>query len=225
MTIDPAFAAIPSRLHLHILDICGVNRHNPYMKALEPQLHNRFAVVHSIQGHAALCSTLDPYKFINPGFAASVIRQLNENLAEGAVAVKIWQNIGMDLKNAKGQFVMPDYPAFEPIYRDIAAHDKTLIAHVAEPTSLWQPPNPASPDHSYYMTHPECYMYRYPYAMSKAILALRDHLLAENPPLRVVGAPLGRFTRRRYGSSDQHRDEGVPCGPGVSHTNATCHNS
>ena len=140
--------------------------------------------------------------------------------------MKIWKNIGMELKIAKGQYVMPDDPVFEPIYRDIAAHDKTLIAHVADPTSLWQPPNPASPDYSYYMTHPEWYMYRHPHAMSKqAILALRDHLLAENPTLRVVGAPLDRFTGRGYGSSDQQRDEGVPCGPGVSHTNTTCHNS
>ena len=70
------------------------------------------------------------------------------------------------------------------------------------------------------------YMYRHPHAMSKqAILALRDHLLAENPTLRVVGAPLHRFTGRRYGSSDQQRDEGVSCGPGVSHTNTKGHNS
>jgi hypothetical protein len=49
---------------------------------------------------------------------------------------------------------MADDPTFEPIYRDIASRHRTLIAHLAEPDSCWQPPNPASPDDSYYKEHP-----------------------------------------------------------------------
>ncbi|MGH7867355.1 MAG: amidohydrolase family protein, partial [Candidatus Dormibacteraceae bacterium] len=81
---------------------------------------------------------------------------------------------------------------FEPIYKDIAAHNRTVIAHIAEPTSCWQPPNPASPDYDYYKEHPQEYAYLHPDWPSKAtILAARDHMLAENPKLRVVGAHLG----------------------------------
>jgi predicted TIM-barrel fold metal-dependent hydrolase len=87
---------------------------------------------------------------------------------------------------------MPDDPAFKPIYQFIAAHHRTVVAHIAEPDSCWQPPNPSSPDYSYYQQHPEEYAYAHPEWPSKAaILAARDHLLAENPQLRVVGAHLG----------------------------------
>jgi predicted TIM-barrel fold metal-dependent hydrolase len=148
--------------------------------------------VHQNHGHAWLCTTFDPYKVNNADFASQAVRQLNRNFAAGAVAVKIWKNVGMEIRRPDGKYIMPDDPVFAPIYRDIAAHHKTLIAHLAEPDSCWLPPNPDSPDYSYYNEHPEWYMYRHPERPKKAtILAARDHLLAEYPQLRVVGAHLG----------------------------------
>jgi len=98
----------------------------------------------------------------------------------------------MELKTPDGKYVMPDDPAFQPIYREIASEHKTLVAHLAEPTSCWQPPNPDSPDYDYYKENPEWYMYMHPERPGKeVILAARDHVLAENPTLRVVGAHLG----------------------------------
>jgi predicted TIM-barrel fold metal-dependent hydrolase len=192
---DPAVYAMLRRLHLHILTICVIDDHVPYMNGLEPQLHDALAVVHSSQGHAALCTTFNPYKFRDPGFTASVIRQINENFREGAIAVKIWKNIGMELRWPSGKYVMPDDPIFEPIYKDIAVHHRTLIAHLAEPDSCWESfaqMGSESPDYEYYKTHPFWHMYGKPNGPSKAeILAARDHLVAENPGLRVVGAHLG----------------------------------
>ncbi|HEY6271674.1 MAG TPA: amidohydrolase family protein [Terriglobales bacterium] len=189
---DPAFFILLQRLHLHILDICVVDRHSKFQAHLQPQLDAALGVVHSSGGQAALCTTFDPYPFSQPGFAAAVIRQINGNFEQGAIALKIWKNIGMELQDAKGNYVLPDNPVFSSIYQDIAAHHKTLIAHVADPDSLWNPPDPASPDYSYYMEHPEWYMYKKPHPASKeAILQARDHLLEENPNLRVVGAHLG----------------------------------
>lgn len=189
---DPSFQALLSRLHLHIVDILLVNDHDDYLKDLHPALDDVLTIVHADEGRVHLCTTFDPYKFNEPHFSENAIRQINENFLQGAVAVKIWKTLGMEVKNSKGQYVLPDDPALEPIYRDIAAHNKTLIAHLAEPDSCWQPPNPADVDYSYYQEHPEWYMYRHPDVPSKKqILEARDHLLHENPKLRVVGAHLG----------------------------------
>jgi predicted TIM-barrel fold metal-dependent hydrolase len=189
---DPAFYSMLEHLHLFIVDICVATDHDPHYKDLRQKISDALTVVRSSRGHATLCTTFNPYTFREPGFSAQSISQLNQDFAEGAVAVKVWKNIGMDLKNSQGHYVMPDDPVFAPIYHDIAAHHKTLIAHLAEPTSCWRPPDPASPDYEYYRQHPEWYMYLHPDHPSKeAILAARDHLLAENPTLRVVGAHLG----------------------------------
>ena len=186
------FIAMIEKLNLHTLDIAVDDDTDPYLKDLPKQISDGLHYVAASQGHSVFCTTFDPYVFQKPGFAQAVVRQLNRSFAHGTIAVKIWKNIGMQIKDAKGNYIMPDNPIFGPIYKDIAAHNKTLIAHVADPNSCWQPPNPASPDYNYYKNNPQWYMYNNPHAPSKeAILKARDRMVAENPNLRVVGAHLG----------------------------------
>ncbi len=194
-TSNPDLFAMLDRLNLHILDIVIVVDNDKTHATWTNFFRVRKAawgVVHNSAGHASLCTTFDPYKFNQPDFSKNAVREINRDFAQGAVAVKIWKNIGMEIKDAKGNYILPDNPVFGPIYKDIAAHHKTLIAHVADPNTIWEPPNPTSPDYSYYMEHPEWYMYNKHHAASKErILLARDHLLEENPNLRVVGAHLG----------------------------------
>ncbi|HEY3625092.1 MAG TPA: amidohydrolase family protein [Terracidiphilus sp.] len=189
---DPAFLAMLKKLNLHILDILVVDDMEPGHSDLAKQRREALAVVHASDGHASLCTSFDPFSFSRPDYAQNAIHGLDDDFANGAVAVKIWKNVGMEIKDAEGRYLMPDDPVFAPILKDIAAHHKTLVAHVADPDSAWQPPNPASPDYEYYRDHPRSYMYGKTGVPAKAdILAARDHILEKNPDLRVVGAHLG----------------------------------
>jgi predicted TIM-barrel fold metal-dependent hydrolase len=189
---DPELNTLIERLNLRTVNICVIDDRDPDFKALEPQRTEVLKVRQSTRGRAAFCTTFSPYAFEERGFRTSAIRQLNQDFADGAVAVKIYKVMGMEMKDHAGKWVMADNAAFEPIYRDIAAHHRTVIAHLAEPDSCWQPPNPANPDYSYYKEHPGEYAYAHPEWPSKgAILKARDHVVAENPKLRVVGAHLG----------------------------------
>jgi predicted TIM-barrel fold metal-dependent hydrolase len=189
---DPELNALIERLNLRAVNICVIDDRDPDFKGLEPQRTEVLKVRQSTRGRVAFCTTFRPYAFEEPGFSARAIRQLNGDFAQGAVAVKIYKVMGMEMKSKAGKWVMADDPAFEPIYRDIALHHRTLIAHLAEPDSCWQPPNAANPDYSYYKEHPGEYAYAHPEWPSKgAILAARDHLVTANPTLRVVGAHLG----------------------------------
>ncbi len=200
----PAFLGMLERLHMHVLDILVVNDTNPYRSSTEPQKQDALKFVVSSMGHAQLCTTFNPFQFNNANFPKEAIDALNQDFARGAVAVKIWKNVGMELKNASGQYVMPDDPLFEPIYEDIAAHHKTLIAHLAEPDAAWGSQDPTAPYAEYYKANPEWDMTKRPGAPpKKAILQARDHFLAMNPDLRVVGAHLG--------SMEDHLDQIDTC--------------
>ena len=189
---DPAFYAMLKRVNMHILNIILVDDHDPYRKELNRERQDAEAVVRASRAHIKLCTTFDPFRFNDADFSSTAIAGLNRDFANGAVAVKIWKNIGMELKDKNGGYVFADDPKFEPIYRDIASHDRTLIAHQAEPDEAWGPPNPSGLDYPYYKEHPTWYMYAKPGVPSKKqILDARDHLLAQNPKLRVVGAHLG----------------------------------
>lgn len=188
----PALYAMLKRLNLHTLDITLVDDFDPELKDLPKERKDAWTVVHHSDGYIAMCSTFDPFKYSEPNFARNANRIIDEDFSHGAVAVKIWKNVGMEIKDAKGSYIMPDNPVFEPIFKNIAAHNKTLVAHLADPNTIWEAPNPDSADYGYYMQHPELYMYTKHGAPSKAsILAARDHVLEANPNLRMVGAHLG----------------------------------
>jgi predicted TIM-barrel fold metal-dependent hydrolase len=138
-----------------------------------------------------VCTSFDPFRINDPNFSGAAIARLNESFRRGATAVKLWKNVGMEIKDTHGHYVLPDQPALEPLYQNIAAMHKTLLTHVADPDTAWEPLG-KQPDAQYYSEHPEWYLFGVPGAPSKAeILQARDHVLAENPDLHVVGAHLG----------------------------------
>jgi predicted TIM-barrel fold metal-dependent hydrolase len=193
---DPAFQAMLERLNLKLLNVLVMDDTLPYRKELRPQIDDARTLVRVSRGHVALCTTFDPYKFDSPSFDADAIKQIDQGFTEGAVAVKIWKNIGMEIKDRNGKFIMADDPKFDPIYKDIAAHGKTLLSHQAEPDVAWGPPDPSDPVWSYYQENPQWYVGdRRGFPSKQTILDARDHVLANNPKLRMVGVHLGSMER------------------------------
>jgi predicted TIM-barrel fold metal-dependent hydrolase len=204
---DPAFRKMLERLNLKVMDILVMDDTNPKRKQLQPEIEDAQALVRSNGGHVALCTTFDPYKLGSASFAADAINQLDRDFAQGAVAVKIWKNIGMEIKDNNGQYIMADDPRFAPIYKDIASHGKTLMTHQAEPDVAWGPPDAADPSWSYYQENPQWYVANRPgFPSKKTILDARDHVLADNPTLRMVGVHLGSM-ERDLGNIASHLDK------------------
>jgi predicted TIM-barrel fold metal-dependent hydrolase len=196
----PEFVGMLERLRMHVLDILYVDDTSPYRASLEPQKQDALKFVDSSMGHAQLCTTFDPFRFNNADFSIRAIAALNQDFSRGMVAAKIWKNIGMEIQNPAGHYVMPDDPRFEPIYRDIAAHNKTLIIHSAAVDAEWETRDPRSAQARYFAENPQWNMSaKLGAPAKKAILQARDHLLAMNPDLRVVGA--------HFGSMEDHLDE------------------
>ncbi len=159
---DPRFGELMRRLDLRALNICVIDDRDPFYKDFEQQRADVLKVRRTTGGRAAFCTTFSPYDFEKPGFAQRAIRQLEADFANEAIAVKIYKVMGMEMKSKAGKYVMPDDPAFEPVYQAIAAHHRTVVAHIAEPDSCWAPPNPSSPDYGYYKDHPGEYAYAHP---------------------------------------------------------------
>ncbi len=186
------FFEMLNRLDLRIVNICVVDKHDRGYEEAEPQHAKALEVFHRSNGRAAWCSTFDPQDWESAGFAQRAIAQLDKTFEDGAVAVKIYKSIGMELKSRTGKYLMPDDPVFDPIFSALEARNKTLYAHIAEPSSAWRPLDPASPDYKYYKNNPAWHMFRFPDRPSKqAVLAARDHMLKRHPKLRVVGCHLG----------------------------------
>ncbi len=192
----PQFQDMLAKLNLKVLDILVSDDTLPYRKQLQPQIDDALALVRADRDHIALCTTFDPYKFDSPTFTQDSINQINRDFDQGAIAVKIWKNIGMEIKDKSGKYIMADDPKFEPIYADIAAHGKTLLTHQAEPDVAWGPPDPNDPSWSYYQENPQWYLGdKKGFPSKPTILTARDHVVERNPKLRIVGVHLGSMEK------------------------------
>jgi predicted TIM-barrel fold metal-dependent hydrolase len=137
-------------------------------------------------------TTFDLRNWKDPGFADAATGWLRTAFADGAVGVKIWKEVGLELKRDDGRFLMPDDPLFDPVYAFIAREQKTLIAHLAEPIDAWLPLDPKSPHYQYYSANPKWHLHGKPgYPAHAEIIAARDRILEKHPTLVVVGAHLG----------------------------------
>jgi predicted TIM-barrel fold metal-dependent hydrolase len=140
----------------------------------------------------AWCTAFDLPRFDDPHYADRVIEGLAADIAAGAVACKIWKNIGMEVRHPDGAFFMVDDPLLDPILDYLQDQGLTLLTHIGEPLACWLPLDPANPHYGYYSAHPQWHMLgRSDFPPHADLIAARDRMVSRHPGLRVVGAHLG----------------------------------
>jgi predicted TIM-barrel fold metal-dependent hydrolase len=159
----------------------------PLQASVMRQLHSRdpgrfhFATSFSMKG------------FGTPGWTERTNRWLDSQFAAGAIAVKVWKNIGMSATDAQGRRVFLDDPRFDGVMRHIQDRGIPLIAHQGEPRNCWLPLDQMTTenDRNYFKNHPNFYMYLHPDQPSyETLMVHRDNFVAHHPNLAFDGAHL-----------------------------------
>ena len=141
----------------------------------------------------AFLGTFSVDSFGKAGFTEGTIARIENCMKAGASGIKIWKNIGMELKDSAGRYVMVDDPAFEPVFNYLEGNGIPLLAHLGEPRNCWLPENKMTVDNDrrYYKNHPKYHMYLHPEEPSyEDQINARDNLLKKHPNLSFTGAHL-----------------------------------
>ncbi len=126
-----------------------------------------------------------------PGYGKRAAARLAEDVKNGAQGLKIFKNLGMDLKYRDGRRVKVDEPELAPIWEKCAELGIPVLIHIAEPGVFFEPidrfnerwlelkqfPNRARP--------PE----KYP--TFEALMTERNNLFAKHPKTNFIVAHLG----------------------------------
>ncbi len=138
-------------------------------------------------------ATFEIANWQSPEWVDVAIAQIKKGVENGAIAIKIWKSVGMELKDKNGQFVMLDHPRFQPLLDYLVAHNIPLLAHLGEPKNCWLPLDQMTvdTDRAYFEAHPEYHMFLHPACPSYSKqMEARDHVLMKNPALIFIGAHL-----------------------------------
>ena len=139
-------------------------------------------------------ATFSLHGWDEPGWADLSLAWLDSCFEAGAVAVKVWKNIGMEFRDQNGELVMIDDPGFDPIFNALANRRIPLIGHLGEPKNCWLPIEAMTTnnDKSYFKNNPRYHMYKHPDMPSyDDQIAARDEMLKKHPDLIFIGCHLG----------------------------------
>jgi predicted TIM-barrel fold metal-dependent hydrolase len=141
----------------------------------------------------AIASSFPMAGWDEPTWQEDTATYLDSTFEMGAVAVKVWKDIGMEVRDKSGNFVMIDDPQFDPIFDHLAEHDIRLIGHLGEPKNCWLPLEEMTVknDQAYFRSHPEYHMYLHPeFPSYMDQMNARDRMLEKHRHLPFMGAHL-----------------------------------
>ncbi len=154
----PVVTAMLQRINLRVVNISnpGTDGHLDFMHRFNAALVKRHPDIFSF------ASTFDLTTRDQPDYGGRVAKALDETFAQGAVMVKIWKEVGLELRRPDGAFLLPDDAILDPVYAHLAARRKPLLAHLAEPREAWLPLDPKGVHYGYYSRNPQWHLYGKP---------------------------------------------------------------
>lgn len=172
-------------------ELLTINVDYPVFPSIADQRTAALALAKADPARLHWAATFSMDGFGTPQWRSSVGQAIDAAANEGALAVKIWKNVGMIEKDAQGRLVMLDHPALAPVAEHVRARGLALIGHQGEPHNCWLPLEQMTTDNDreYFANHPQYHMYLHPDEPSyEDHMAVRDRFVAAHPRLRFVGA-------------------------------------
>lgn len=99
------------------------------LKALRGDTPNRFLVF----------ANLDFRGIDDPDWGARAAEQLARDVAAGASGLKIFKNLGMDVRLADGSRLATDDPRLDPVWSQAGELGIPVLIHTGDPAPFWEP--------------------------------------------------------------------------------------
>lgn len=86
-----------------------------------------------------LFTNLDFNNVDQPGWATRTVRQLEEDVRNGAQGLKVFKGLGLSNKDSKGNRVAVDDPRLDPVWAKCGELGIPVLIHSADPKPFWEP--------------------------------------------------------------------------------------
>ena len=185
----PAYVKMLRRNNIKNINICTTGT-DPDMVKMQQELAEKMQA--SYPDCFRFASTFELTGLGQESYSEKTYHWLTSCVESGAIMFKIWKEVGMEIKDEKGNFIMPDNEMFDPVYRRMGQLGQPLMGHLAEPIEAWRPLDPEAAHYNYYKNHPEWHFYNKEGVPSwEEIIEARDNVLKKHRSLTFIGAHLG----------------------------------
>lgn len=180
--------------NMKMFTICNEGLKTDRLKA---QIEAAAEISHNLPRYYAWSTTFDLNGIDKPDWPDKVIEKLKVDFDRGALGVKVWKEIGMQLKDSKGNFIQIDNSIFDPIFKFIQSNNKTLFMHIGDPPGYWLSTGPDGLPDAWYKEGEEVWnrIGKFKGEVSfDRLMRARDNVLLRYPKLKIVGCHMGNLS-------------------------------
>ncbi|HPK70819.1 MAG TPA: amidohydrolase family protein [Vicinamibacterales bacterium] len=185
-----AFVAFLERTNFRWLTICTGGMSG---SRLQQQIASAQEIHRAYPSRVAWATSFSLENWGQADWARAANATIDDGFAQGAVAVKVWKDVGMVLQDPDGRYVMIDDPRMDDVLGPLEKRGRPLVAHLGEPRNCWLPLDQmtTASDRRYFANHPQYHGLLQPQIPDYARqIAARDTMLERHPSLKVIGCHL-----------------------------------
>jgi predicted TIM-barrel fold metal-dependent hydrolase len=92
---------------------------------------------------ATFCQ-LDWRETDRPGFDRRLVASLGRSVAAGAKGLKVWKDLGLHVRDDRGELILPDDPRLDDVWKAAAEAGLPVAIHTADPIAFFEPLGPTN---------------------------------------------------------------------------------
>jgi predicted TIM-barrel fold metal-dependent hydrolase len=191
------FAAIDFHNHLdaqdpadvlRIMDECGIERTvNITMKVGEEALTIMRRFHTFAPKRFSTIAWMDWSGLEDPGFFERTVERFQRCVEAGACGLKIWKDLGLQLRDANGELLRIDDVRLRPLFEEAAKLGVPVMFHIADPDAFFLPIDRFNERYEELAAHPDWGFHGSHYSKDE-LLMQRDRVFARHPHTTFVAA-------------------------------------
>jgi predicted TIM-barrel fold metal-dependent hydrolase len=173
---------------LAIMDSCGIERVvNITMQVGESALGMMKKFRDAAKGRFSTIAWMDWGDLHEPGFFSRSVERLERLVERGACGIKLWKDLGLQLKDSGGKLLRIDDERLAPLFEKARELNVPVMFHTADPDAFFLPIDRFNERYEELAAHPDWSFYGSLYS-KRELLDQRDRVFARHPKTTFVAA-------------------------------------
>jgi predicted TIM-barrel fold metal-dependent hydrolase len=180
---------------LDVMDACGiqaiVNLDGMWGDELAANL-DRYDRAHP--GRFLTFCHVDLRSLGRPGFdAGALVASLQRSSDAGARGLKIWKDLGLGIRDPRGEYVLPDDARLSPLFAAAGDLHLPVLIHTADPVAFWDPVDGSNERLEELQAKPEWSYFGSDFPSFDRLMESLEARIAANPGTTFIVAHVGCY--------------------------------